>query len=82
MRRIVVRLHARAAELAGGRECGIELGENARVADLKAALAGRVPALAGLLPSCALASETEFLHDEATLGELDLIHVLPPVSGG
>jgi molybdopterin converting factor small subunit len=81
-RRILVHLHARAAELAGARECAVELPEGADGRRLKAELARRHPALAGLLESCALATDRDLLGDAAAVADAGPLHLLPPVSGG
>ena len=82
MTTVLVHLHARAAEMAGERECRVELPVAACGGDVKDEVARRHPALAPLLPSCAIATDAEYLHDEARVGEARVLHVIPPVSGG
>lgn len=82
MRRIVVELHARAAELAGARETDLGLDAGATGVDLKRELARRHPALAPLLESSAVATDREYLSDAAPLGAGARFHLIPPVSGG
>ena len=82
MTTVLVHLHARAAEVAGARECRVELPVAACGGDVKDEVARRHPALAALLPSCAIATDEEYLHDEARVGDAAVLHVIPPVSGG
>jgi molybdopterin converting factor small subunit len=81
-RRILVKLHARASELAGAAEADVSVGSGASCAAVKRQLAERHPALAGLLASCALATDAEFLADDAPVGDAASLHLIPPVSGG
>jgi molybdopterin synthase catalytic subunit len=81
-RRLAIRLHARAAELAGTAEAFVEAPDGTCCADVKRELARAHPALAGLLPSCALASDTEFLPDSLPIRDVPRLHLIPPVSGG
>jgi molybdopterin converting factor small subunit len=78
--RVLVRLHALAAEAAGAPEAVVEVAEGASCADVKRALAADHPALAGLLRSAALATDAEYLRDSAPAA--DPLHLVPPVSGG
>lgn len=73
---------ARARDLAGIAEADLELAPGIRVADVRMALARRYPALASLLPHCALAVNDDYAADEAILGGAERVAVLPPVSGG
>lgn len=82
MAQVVVHLHARAAELAGVRACAVELPEAACAGDVKDEVARRHPALSALLPSCAIATDAEYLGDAARVGDARSLHVIPPVSGG
>jgi molybdopterin converting factor small subunit len=81
-RRVVVHLHALAADLAGAREVVLGLDGEATSADLKRALGAAHPGLEGLLGSGAVATEREYLADAAPLGPGDRFHFVPPVSGG
>jgi molybdopterin synthase catalytic subunit len=80
-RRIRVALHAHAADLAGTSEAPVEVGASATVADVKRALAALHPRLGPLLPSSVLATDREYLSDRAAVAE-DVLHLIPPVSGG
>jgi molybdopterin converting factor subunit 1 len=77
-----VRLFARARDLAGTDSLGLELPDDATVADLRRRLATDYPALAGLLERSALAVESEFAADSRQLRDNEEIALLPPVSGG
>lgn len=79
---LTVRLFARAADLAGAGAIPVELPPAATVADLRAALAARVPALAALLARSAVAVNHDFADDTRALAATDEVAVLPPVSGG
>lgn len=79
---IVVELHAQAADLAGVSEAGVPATAGTTGADVKRSLAGRFPRLAGLLASSVLATDREYLLDEADVAGLDRLHLIPPVSGG
>lgn len=81
-RRVTVKLHARASELAGALEASVEVPDAASCATVKSELARSHPMLAGLLASCALATDEEFLSDTAPLGDTVRLHLIPPVSGG
>ena len=78
--KILVKLHARAADLAGTGECAVEVADGASCADVKDALAASAPALAGLLASSVLATDSEYLHDSSPADSR--LHFIPPVSGG
>jgi molybdopterin converting factor subunit 1 len=77
-----VKLFARARDLAGAGVVSVTLPEGATVADLKRVLAREHPALAGLLPRCAVAVANEFASDEVVIAEGAEVAMLPPVSGG
>jgi molybdopterin converting factor subunit 1 len=77
-----VLLFARARDLAGSGELEIELGPDARVADLRRALSARYPSLAPLLARCAIAVDQEFATEETWLLPASVVALLPPVSGG
>jgi sulfur-carrier protein len=49
---------------------------------LRAALIDQYPALAGILPRCAVLVEGARSEDDAALSEGTLVDVLPPFAGG
>lgn len=78
---MTVLLFAAARDLAGADSIAVEL-PRATVADLRAELARRIPALAGLLAKSAIAVNHDFAEDDRVLWPADEIAVIPPVSGG
>ncbi len=79
---IAVHLHARVAEIAGVRECVLDVPDGACAGDVKDELARAIPAVAALLDSCAVATDAEYVADDARVGAAGALHVIPPVSGG
>ena len=77
-----VRLYARAKDLAGSELVDLDVPDDARVADVRAALAKRYPALAPLVPSLLIAQGTEYADNEATIDPNVEVAGFPPVSGG
>jgi molybdopterin converting factor subunit 1 len=77
-----VRLFARAKDLAGTDAVAIDLSPGSTVGELRRRLASEYPALAGLLPRCAVAVADEFAEDSLTLPPSAEVALLPPVSGG
>ena len=77
-----VRLFARARDLAGVDRVSVPLPEGATAADLRRRLGAAYPALANLLPRCALAVNEEFAADDLPLPPGAEVALLPPVSGG
>jgi molybdenum cofactor cytidylyltransferase len=80
--RLCVRLFALAKERAGRSEIDLELAIPSRVADLRAALEARLPALAPLLPMALIAVNEEYAADGDVIVPGATIAVIPPVSGG
>ncbi|MFO0901142.1 MAG: MoaD/ThiS family protein [Pirellulales bacterium] len=77
-----VRLFAAPRELVGRPEVTFELPEGSTIADLRVALAGEYPALAGVLPHCRFAAESDFAAESAGLVAGGEVACIPPVSGG
>ena len=75
---MTVHLFAAARDLAGA----VVHVEARTVGELRAALASQYPALAALLPRCAVAVNLAYAEDAQTLVSTDEVAVLPPVSGG
>jgi molybdopterin converting factor subunit 1 len=69
-----------AKDILGARQTEIEIAGQT-VADLRVALAGRYPALAGLR-SLLIAVNNQYADDAIILQEGDEIALIPPVSGG
>jgi molybdopterin converting factor subunit 1 len=80
--RLTVLLFAAARDLAGADSLAVDLLPGSRIADLRAVLADRVPALAVLLAKSAVAVNHDFAEDDRVLNEGDEVAVIPPVSGG
>jgi len=80
--RVQVRLFALAKERAGRSEIDLELAPASRVADLRAALRERLPALGPLLPTVLIAVNEEYAGDDALIVPGSRVAVIPPVSGG
>ena len=79
---VTVILFAAARDLAGADSLALDLPAGATVADLRAELARRVPALAKLLAKSAVAVNHDFAEDDRVLAPGDEVAIIPPVSGG
>jgi molybdopterin converting factor subunit 1 len=79
---VTVRLFARARDLAGAAAVEVSLPDGATVAELRRAMADKVPGLIGLLQRSALAVNDEFAEDSQPLPDGAEVALLPPVSGG
>ena len=78
-----VRLFAVARQRVGQEELQIEVPAAApTVADLRAALLGRYPALADVLPHVKVAVNSDYATDAAPLPAAAEVALIPPVSGG
>ncbi len=77
-----VRLFAVARLIAGRDRIEIDLSEGATVADLRRALAERVPELAGILGQVTFAVGTTYADDTTPLSPNADVACIPPVSGG
>jgi len=82
MVRVRVRLGGGLARLAAAPRLSIELGEDATVDDLCAALAEREPRLAAALPDALTAIGGEQAERSRTLAVGDEVAFLIPVAGG
>ena len=82
MNDVRVLFFARARDLAGCEAVTIPLREEATVADLRRVLAANVPALAELLPRCAIGVNGNHAADYVEIPAGAEVAVLPPVSGG
>jgi molybdopterin converting factor subunit 1 len=79
---MIIRLFARARELAGADTLAIDLLPGATVAELRRQLAEQCPALKTMLERCAIAVNEEFAEDGTVLPMEAEVAILPPVSGG
>lgn len=79
---LTVLLFAAARERAGTDALAVELPPGATVADLRAALVDRCPALASLLAWSAVAVNHDYAADTRLLCSGDEVALIPPVSGG
>ena len=70
-----------AKDITGQRFLDWELGENAKLADLRAELEAKVPALLELA-ALRLAVNSEYANGDAVLKENDEVAIIPPVAGG
>jgi molybdopterin converting factor subunit 1 len=80
--KVNVSLFARARDLAGTSLLEVDLPPSATIADLRRRLIELSPALASLLPRCAIAVGHDFADDSHPLSDSSEIALLPPVSGG
>jgi len=80
--KVVVQLFAGARERAGTATAELEVSEGGTVADLRAALATRHPALAPLLARSRIAVAHEFADDFVVIPDGAEVALIPPVSGG
>ena len=79
---VQIRLFAAARQLAGRDIVELELPPGATVAQLRVALAQRVPQLADLMDHCLLAVDCEYVGDETGIEPGAQFACIPPVSGG
>jgi molybdopterin synthase catalytic subunit len=80
--RVTVQLFGSLREAAGTRVLDLDLPQGAKVEDLRAALAIRLPAAARLGARVAVAVNREVAAPGTVLAEGDEVALLPPVSGG
>lgn len=60
----------------------LDLPDGATAADVRALLGERYPALARLLPPCAVAVNRAYVASDAPLSDGDELVFIPPVGGG
>ncbi len=80
--RVTVRFFAAVREQIGQDTVQVDLPDSATVADLRAALAGRFPAVARWVPHLLFAVDRRYAADSTQLGPDAEIAGFPPVSGG
>lgn len=77
-----VKLFARARDLAGSPTLELDLPESATAADLRIALAERVPGLEPILSSLLIAVGNDYAAPATRVAGRTDLAVFPPVSGG
>ena len=80
--KIEVKLFAIARQRVGAGSVVVELPAEARVRDLRRALAEQFPSLAGGLPQMRFAVNNDFASDDARIPAVAEVACIPPVSGG
>ena len=78
----VLKLFARARDLAGSPSLELDLPDTATAADLRAALGEQVPALQPLLSSLLIAIGNDYAAPTTRVAGRSDLAVFPPVSGG
>ena len=78
----VVKLFARARDLAGSPTLELDLSEAATAADLRIALGDRVPALQPILASLLIAVGNDYAVPTTRVAGRSDLAIFPPVSGG
>ncbi len=79
---LTVQLFAKLRDIVAASHVVVELPTHATVTDLRLALIGNHPNLAGLLDRCRVAVNQDFADDSQVLMPTDEVAVIPPVSGG
>ena len=79
---VMVRLFARARDLAGTDAVALDIPAGGGVVDLKRALAERFPQLAPLAPNLLVAVANEYARDDLVITAGAEVACFPPVSGG
>jgi sulfur-carrier protein len=77
-----VQMFAVARQLSGQEVVELQLAPDAKVRDLRAALASKVPALGQWMPHLLFAIDAEYATDDAVIPAISDIACIPPVSGG
>lgn len=78
----VLKLFARARDLAGAATLELDLPDVASAADLRVVLGERVPALQPILSSLLIAVGNDYASPSTTVAGRTDLAVFPPVSGG
>lgn len=77
-----VKLFARARDVAGTGSVELDVPETANVADLRRALASKIPPLAPLASKLLIAIDTNYADDAMPVSSGADVACFPPVSGG
>ena len=80
--KLEVALFARAKELARADTVVLDVPDGADVAEIRRALAERIPALAGIASSLHVAVGTEYATNGTVVSSSQKVACFPPVSGG
>ena len=79
---IIVKLFARARDLAGTDRVVLELPTGGRVADLKETLSAKFPQLSPMMPSLLVAVGNDYAQGDTVVAPQAEVACFPPVSGG
>ena len=79
---VQVRLFAIAATQAGTSSLSVDLSPPATVADLRASLVAKCPALASIMPHLMFAINADYAAEHSQIAPGDEVACIPPVSGG
>jgi MoaE-MoaD fusion protein len=80
--RISILLLGPARQFAGAEAVEIDIPKGASIADLRRALAARIPEIRTSLPAMRFALNREFVSDDTLVHPDDEVALIPPVSGG
>jgi molybdopterin converting factor small subunit len=80
--KVRIKLYAVAKELAGRTELVLDVGDSARIADIRRAVEQSHPELRSLLRHALWAVDAEYASDEQVVAAHSDIALIPPVSGG
>ncbi|QDT11598.1 MoaD/ThiS family protein [Stieleria marina] len=79
---VKVLLFAAAKEAAGCDSISVEVPDDASAGEVADALAGVLPSIVDLMPSCRLAIDNEYVGRDTIVSAGHEIALIPPVSGG
>ena len=79
---IEVRLFAVARESAGCDTLCLQFSDRPSAADVMVALERELPQISGLIPSCRLAVNCEYVGPQMMISDDAEVALIPPVSGG
>jgi molybdopterin converting factor subunit 1 len=82
--KVQVLFFAKSREVTGCAQCSLELQDGASTLDLQQKLFSAWPALQGVMQTCVLALNQEYIQlgDAHALSDNDEVAVIPPLSGG
>ena len=79
---IDVLLFAAAREAAGAKSIRVDVPSDASAADVLRSLGDTIPGIQGLIPSCRLAVDNDYVTADHPVSGASEIALIPPVSGG